>query len=47
MNGPDGPEEREFERQDRADRDWARQQQEELRADELHDTLIDIMSGES
>ena len=44
MSAPDGPEEREFDRQDRADRDWARQQLDEQRADDLRDTLIDILT---
>jgi hypothetical protein len=40
----DGPEEREAERQDAADLEWARIEQDEQRADELRDALIDIMT---
>ena len=44
MNGPDGPEEREAERLEAADRADERQYWAEQRADELHDALIDIMT---
>jgi len=47
MNGPDGPEEREAWYQEAYERDLDEADVREQLADELNDTLRDVMSGQS